>query len=146
MRKTYEKYEEFKESPYFKVLEDYIKDSEYHGVEDLEECICTVRDCSYESEEDVDSDYIHNTYSLTIENIKFEVVGSSYRKDHSVCDEKMQDSITVIDLVLEKEEKKNKKAKAKAESEAKWKVFFDNHNWEEIYDVVKTLPYPKNLK
>ena len=151
MRTRFDNYEAFKESPYFKVLEDYVntlfEDNEpfIYPMADLSECIQTIRDCEDSSDETVDSDYIHNTYSLTTKNIKFEVVGSSYRKDHSVCDEEMQDYIVVIDLEAEKKEKAEKKAKEKAGAEAKWKDLFDSKSKEELFEIIKNLPFPKKL-
>lgn len=142
---VYSKLEELKASPYYEVLTKYFEEDENYSMDDFLSIIEAIRDCYDNSEESVDSDYIHNDYELTIENIKFCVTGSSYRKDHSVCDEQMGESISVTDLELEKKEKAEKKAKEKGASESKWKELFDSKSKEELFEIIKNLPYPKKI-
>lgn len=80
-------------------------------------------------EKEIDSCYITKTYQLDTDDGKFtlEVFGSSYLKDHCICEEEMTDEITVIDneiLKIEYEQEKvAKKEKTKIANGKKWQDF-----------------------
>ena len=76
----------------------YYKDD----ADDLEMVVEFVKDYCNRSEETIDSCDITNTYYKIIEGYRFEVFGTSYRKDQSVCDQEMDQSIEIHDIEAEK--------------------------------------------
>jgi hypothetical protein len=98
--------------------------------------------------EEVDSCYITETYQLITEDGKFcfEVVGRSYRKDQSVCDEEMDDTVTVTDLEMFEAEKKAKKEEAKNKDKSNWETWFKGKSVEQLQEVLLTFKFPAKLK
>ena len=78
-------------------------------------------------DKEIDSCYITKTYQLYTGKFTLEVIGSSYLKDQCICDEEMEDEITVIDNEILKAqaeiEKAAKKEKKKVENSKKWQDF-----------------------
>jgi len=124
-----------------KDLEDKIfiwnwRENRYEPMTELSDIIEWIQEVG-DSEEDVDSLYITKTYSMDTYDGKFtlEAYGSSYRKDQSICDEKMSDEIVVIDneaiKIQAEAEKVIKAEKRKIENSEKWKNFIKE--MQEIY-------------
>jgi hypothetical protein len=110
-------------------------------------------------DETISSLYVDRTYSMETDDGKFslEAYGSSYRKDLSICDEKMGDEILVIDniaLVLQEEREKVIKAeKKKAEHANKWKSFIKEKQNSEVFslngildELMNNYEFPKKIK
>jgi hypothetical protein len=117
-------------------------------MEDMDDLVSMIRECNHNSEEEVSSDYITKTYTMGSEddNFEFQVVGNSYRKDQSVCDEELENELTVIDLVMkESEDAAKKAAKANADRE-KWEIFFKGKDLEELKAELITYKFPSKIK
>lgn len=98
--------------------------------------------------EEVDSCYITETYQMITDDKKFcfEVVGRSYRKDQSVCDEEMDDEVTVTDLEMLKVEKAAKKETEKNKDLSNWEKWFEGKSVEQLQEVLLTFKFPAKLK
>jgi hypothetical protein len=94
--------------------------------------------------EEVDSCYITETYQMITDDGKFcfEVVGRSYRKDHSVCDEQMDDHVTVTDLEMVKAEKAAKKAEASQKDVIKWNEFYEGKTLDQLKEALLAFKFP----
>lgn len=98
-----------------------------------------------DSEEEISSLYVERTYSFNTDDGKFtlEAYGSSYRKDQSICDEKMSDEITIIDeemvKVIAKKEKVLKKEKEKDKTKNQWTDFSDNNKEKSSDEILEIL-------
>ena len=117
-------------------------------ITELSQLVDDICESNDDREESVDSNYITHTYSMTTDDDKFtfEVVGNSYRKDQSVCDEVMEDSLVVIDIdmqILEKAEKAALKVLADVE---KWKLFFGEKTLSEIKSELLGYKFPTKNK
>jgi hypothetical protein len=64
----------------------------------FEELQSSVRENDYDSVETTDGDYLHKTYTMNIGKYILELNGSRYMKDQSICDEELDDTITVKQL------------------------------------------------
>ena len=97
--------------------------------------------------EEVDSCYITETYQMITNDGKFcfEVVGRSYRKDHSVCDEEMDDEVTVTDLETLKAEKDVKKAEAANADKEKWDKWFVGKDFYTVQKSLRETKFPTKL-
>lgn len=136
--------------------EDKLMTSEYNWDEKKRESFYTDKPTSEMSEligdlrewgdgtEEVDSCYITETYQMITDDGKFcfEVVGRSYRKDHSVCDEQMDDHVTVTDLEMVKAEKAAKKAEASQKDNVKWNEFFEGKTLEQLKEALLVFKFP----
>lgn len=101
---------------------------------------------SYEDEE-VDSCYITQNYSMKIGNkYLLETSGSSYRKDMSVCDEQWDEWVCITDIAKEKESKEKKKKDNAKENEKMWEDLFEGSTKEEILGWLKETKFPAALK
>jgi len=147
MTKSFKTLEEFQaEMPkaYDALTASYIEYMEEEVFEDgIVNLIDHVRESAYDHEDDVDSCYITCNYNLKIDNFKFEVVGQSYRKDMSVCEEKMGDEITVTDLTAKKLIKQVTDAAQKIKNLEDWRAFIDNAKPGEIYELLQHIKFPK---
>ena len=116
-------------------------------ISEMSELISDLREGHDCDDETVDSCYIYNTYSLSTDDGKylFEVTGSSYRKDHSVCDEKMQDHVTVTDLEMLKAEKDVKKAEAANADKEKWDKWFVGKDFYTVQKSLRETKFPTKL-
>lgn len=113
----------------------------------MSELIGDLREWS-DSTEEVDSCYITETYEMMTADGKFcfEVIGTKYRKDQSICDEEMQDHVTVTDLEMLKAEKAEAKAKTQSADREKWDKWFMG---KDIYDIkvyLRETKFPVKLK
>ena len=108
-----------------------------------------------DDEEEISNLYVERTYSLNTDDGKFtlEAYGSSYRKDQSICDEKMADEITIIDeemaKVIAKKLKAEKKEKDKENIKKQWYDFSDLYkekSSDEILEILMTqYKFPTKL-
>lgn len=128
------------------------RELKYEPMSELGDIIGLIQDWG-DYEESISSLYVDRTYSMETDDGKFslEAYGSSYRKDQSICDEKMEDEIVVIDnIALEiqaEHEKLIKAEKKKAENTKKWKDFVSNKtDVEIIYDLMNNYTFPTKLK
>ena len=115
----------------FDVLSWYNRrESKYEPMTDMDSIIDLIQDWG-DYDKEIDSCYITKTYQLDTDDGKFtlEVIGSSYLKDHCICDEQMSDEITVIDNGMLKAqadvEKEVKKEKDKIANTKKWQDFIN---------------------
>ncbi len=128
------------------------RESKYELMSELGDIIGLIQDWG-DYDETISSLYVDRTYSMETEDGKFslEAYGSSYRKDQSICDEKMEDEIVVIDNIAreiqEEHEKLIKAEKKKAENTKKWKDFVsDKTDVEIIYDLMNNYTFPSKIK
>lgn len=106
-------------------------------------------------DEEISNLYVERTYSMETDDGKFilEAYGSSYRKDQSICDEKMSNEITIIDeemaKVIAKKEKELKKEKDKVKIKKQWYDFSDLYkekSSDEILEILMTqYKFPTKL-
>ncbi len=122
-------------------IEDY--DEETFPVTTIEELVGLLRQNTYHSDESVDANYITTTYTLTTtdKKFKFEVIGSAYRKDQSICEEEMVPEVIVYDVTLEKEETASKKLQEQAKNTAMWDIWFNGKTLEEIKSALRTKKF-----
>jgi hypothetical protein len=115
-------------------------------MEDIDDLIEYIRE-SGSSEESVDYDYIHNTYTSSTGDDKFtfEVHGSSYRKDQCICDEEIDGEVTVIDSEMLKLEKKAKKAGDATRNTGLWNTLFMEKDLEELKAELLKYKFPKRI-
>ena len=128
------------------------QDDKYEPMSEIGDIIGLIQDWG-DYDESISSLYVNRTYSLHTDDGKFsiEAYGSSYRKDQSVCDEKMEDEIVVIDNIAreiqEEHEKLIKAEKKKADNTKKWKDFVSNKtDVEIIYDLMNNYTFPTKMK
>ena len=109
-------------------------------------------------DKEIDSCYITKTYQLYTDDGKFtlEVIGTSYLKDHCICDEQMSNEITVIDNEMLKAQaeldKVAKSEKKKSENTKKWNDFINES--QKIYadadeilnELMNNYSFPTKLK
>ena len=94
-------------------------------------------------EDEKDYCYINNTYSLVIQNWRFECYSQNYLKDHCICDEEMLDEITLFDLEAEKEIKAIDKENKKIQNISSWTELFKDKTKEELFNILKNSKFPK---
>jgi hypothetical protein len=128
------------------------KDQKYEPMTKLSDIIGLIQEWG-DFDESISSLYVNRTYSMETDDGKFslEAYGSSYRKDQSICDERMGNEIVVIDnIALEiqaEHEKLIKAEKKKAENTKKWKDFVsDKTDVEIIYDLMNNYTFPSKIK
>ncbi len=137
------------------------RDSKYEPMTEIGNIIGLIQEWG-DYDETISSLYVDRTYSLETEDGKFsiEAYGSSYRKDQSICDERMRNEIVVIDNIAreiqEKQEKAIKAKKKKAEHANKWAEFIKEEHkkyseyedaYEEILiDLMRNYEFPKKIK
>ena len=109
-------------------------------------------------DKEIDSCYITKTYQLDTDDGKFtlEVIGTSYLKDHCICDEQMSDEITVIDNGMLKAqadvEKEVKKEKDKIANTKKWQDFINESQKvyvdadEILNELMNNYKFPSKIK
>ena len=116
-------------------------------ITEMSELIEALRE-SGDGTEEVDSCYITETYQTITSDNKFcfEVIGQSYRKDQSLCEEEMLDDVYVTDLVMMKAEKTAKKEEAKNKDKVKWDNWFKDKTIKEIVSQLRETKFPSNLK
>jgi len=147
MRKTYKSGKELLENrpEVWKILMEYLyasTDEEEEYLDEITSLVEVIREAHVNSKETVDSCYITETYiTEEIDGFVFEVVGSSYRKDQSVCDEELEESFTVIDVKAEKKAKKEKKANQEIENISNWKKFIEDSSIEELLQKLKKVKF-----
>lgn len=124
---------------------------------DISDIIGLIQDWG-DYEKEIDSCYITKTYQLDTDDGKFtlEVIGSSYLKDQCICDERMEDEITVIDNeILKAQAELDKVAKAekkKSENTKKWNDFINES--QKIYvdadeilnELMNNYSFPSKIK
>ena len=140
--------------------EDKLMTSEYNWDEKKRESFYTDKPTSEMSEliqdlresgdgtEEVDSCYITETYQTITSDGKFcfEVIGQSYRKDQSVCDEEMLPELYITDLVMLEAEKAAKKSESKNKDRVKWDNWFMGKDIHCIKIYLRETKFPSNLK
>jgi len=124
------------------LVADYIKNVEEKH-EDFSDLVDYIRESYLDSKETVDSDYITEVYKFNLEGFKFEVVGTQYRKDQSICDEEMIQEITITDIAKDKEEKKTKKESKADANELLWHNFIIESSTEQVFQMIKHFDFPK---
>lgn len=124
--------------------EEQLLNHDSEAITDIEELVELLRE-SGNSEESVDSCYIHNTYTTKTSDGKFMfvVTGSSYRKDQCVCDQEMDQDVTVTDLVLLQVEKEVKEAEASDRESKTWVSFFEGKTFEDLKSELLKYKFPK---
>lgn len=143
--------EEFKVDVLSKWDFDYKK---YVPMDTIGDIVGLIQDWG-DDEEEISNLYVERTYSLNTDDGKFtlEAYGSSYRKDQSICDEKMADEITIIDeemaKVIAKKLKAEKKEKDKENIKKQWYDFSDLYkekSSDEILEILMTqYKFPTKL-
>ena len=106
-------------------------------------------------DEEISHLWVERTYSMNTDDGKFtiEAYGSSYRKDQSICDEKMANEITIIDeemaKVIAKKLKTEKKEIKKQNFKKQWYDFSDLYkekSSDEILEILMTqYKFPTKL-
>jgi len=135
--------------------------TKYEPMTEMSDIINLIREWG-DYEKEIDSLYITKTYYTDTYDGKFtlEAIGTSYLKDQSICDEQMEDEITVIDniaLEIQAEQEKAIKAKKKKTEHAnKWVEFIKEEHkkyskyedaYEEILiDLMRNYEFPKKIK
>lgn len=101
------------------------------------------------NDEDYDSDYITNVYSLELNDFLFEVFGQSYIKDRTICDEELVYELFITNLKekkeyekVQKQIKKLNKEKKQKEDSIKWDNFFENKTKDELLTELKQYKFP----
>lgn len=91
------KFEDFSLDVLTLIEQDYIQNDDVLP-KTFEEFLESIREIG-SSKESLDSDYIYTTYSYSICDDKYtiEVIGSSYRKDGGICDEKLENYCYLIE-------------------------------------------------
>jgi len=97
-----------------------------------------------DGEETTDSCWIYETYSMYTDDDKFifEVIGKSYRKDHSVCEQEMEGTLTVIDIEMRVAEKRAKKAELAQKDTIKWNEFFEGKTLDQLKEALLVFKFP----
>ncbi len=134
------------------------RDGKYEPMTEIGNIIGLIQDWG-DYDETISSLYVDRTYSIETDDGKFslEAYGSSYRKDQSICDEKMEDEIAVIDNIAreiqEEQEKAIKAEKKKAEHANKWKSFIEEKQNSEVFslngildELMNNYEFPKKIK
>jgi hypothetical protein len=127
----------------------------FEDIDDLQEYIKEGGDYN----EEIDSSHVNNNYFMEVNGFLFECYGSQYRKDQLICDEDMDGSVYITDVVKQKEAEKKAKAdkanKAKTEAFKKWDNFFDEINsdlgldtetTEKLKSIMSGYKFPTKLK
>lgn len=121
------------------------RNKQYTPIEEIEDLIEMIREGGNNTES-TDRNYIYNDYEIQVEGFNFSVSGSSYRKDQSICDEEMDDTVTVVDVNMFKEEKRKNEEQHKNENIQSWNAWFENKSIEQMKEYLLTTKFPKNLK
>ena len=133
------------------------REDKYEPMTEIDNIIGLIQDWG-DYDKEIDSCYITKTYQLDTDDGKFtlEVIGTSYLKDHSICDEKMEDEITVIDnemLRVQSEiEKVIKAEKKKVENVKKWQDFINESQKvyvdadEILNELMNNYTFPSKIK
>jgi len=134
-----------------KVFAEYFQEEEGEGEEmTIEEVVECLRESYDDYDETTGSCYITCTYHTTIDGFRFEVDGSSYRKDQSVCDEEMGDGFSVVSLDEEKKKKEKAKNAKRAKSDENWREFFVKIDGyitpEKAFELLKDYKFPTKWK
>lgn len=147
MRTTYTSGKELKEKnplAWRALMDDWeaSAEEEKEFLNDISHLVDTIREGYLDSKETTDSCYIYETY-ITDERsgFKFEVYGSSYRKDQCICDQEMSDEITVIDVEAEKKAKIKEKNNKEEKNYIDWKGFIDNATPDQLLEKLKTVKF-----
>ena len=133
------------------------RESKYVPMTDISNIIGLIQEWG-DYEKEIDSCYITKTYQLDTDDGKFtlEVIGSFYLKDQSICDEQIEDEITVIDNEILKAqaeiEKAAKSEKKKVENSKKWQDFINES--QKIYvdadeilnELMNNYSFPSKIK
>lgn len=96
-----------------KIIENDPKDNEIYEFSEYEDENLHIPLGNYITEagnyeESVDSSYVYCDYECEILGNTYFVLGSSYRKDQSICDEQLDDEIRIRkEIILSKDEIKN---------------------------------------
>jgi len=119
----------------------------YEPTSEMSDLIGDLREWG-EGTESVDSCYITETYEMITDDGKFcfEVVGTRYRKDQSICDEEMEDHVTITDLEILKAEKAEAKAKTQNADREKWDKWFRHKDIHDIKAYLRETKFPVKLK
>ena len=130
-------------------------ESTFEDVDDLQEYI---KECGDYNEE-MDSDYVNNSYFMEVNGFSFECYGSQYIKDQLICDEQMDGSVYVTNvkekIEADKKVKSEKANKAKTEAFKKWDNFFDVINGDlgldsettvKLKDIMSEYKFPTKFK
>jgi hypothetical protein len=133
--------EEFKIDVLSKWDFDYKK---YEPMTEIGDIVGLIQDWG-DDEEEISNLYVERTYSFNTDDGKFtlEAYGSSYRKDQSICDEKMADEITIIDeemvKVIAKKLKAENKEKNKEKIKKQWFDFSDLYKYKSSDEILEIL-------
>lgn len=118
--------------------------------EDFDELLEGIREGYEDYEESADSCYITKTYYLTVGDWKFEIEGSSYRKDQCICDEQLDDGFTLTSLKKLKEENKSKNKSERAKSDKQWRnllsKFPGTMEPEDAFNLLREYKFPNKWK
>jgi hypothetical protein len=120
------------------------KTEEYEPMTKIGDIVGLIQDWG-DNEEEISNLYVERTYSFNTDDGKFtlEAYGSSYRKDQSICDEKMSDEITIIDeemvKIIAKKLKAETKEKNKEKFKKQWYDFSDLHKYKSSDELLEIL-------
>ncbi len=99
----------------------------------LDELIEYIRETG-DNDESKDYSYIYNTYSIQIGDWKLSAFGSSYLKDHSICDEQMSEEIEIENMEIARQEKLKKKEDMENNNKNSWTTFVNSKSKDEILE------------
>ena len=95
-------YSDFVSSDPHKVLIEYLEDEycleDNIPIESLADVSLLIRDLSIDMKTKKDDNYLVTTYKYTCGGFQFKSKGRAYIKDHSICDEEMDESLEVEKL------------------------------------------------
>jgi hypothetical protein len=119
-------------------------DDDELSLQSIDDVIEYIRDYG-DSRESVDYSYINYEYSRDIGKWRLYAYGSCYRKDQSICDEEMSETIEIEDLELTKIEKAQKKQQKLNDHQERWEALFNHHTPTEVLQFIKDqkIPFPK---